>query len=421
MISQKRISALILLVIFIVAAVAAGCDDGQTVKASSGNTEALVSEDTGITDSGADGPAGQETDGAEISEAPAEEIPETSVQSAEQTEETSPPETEQADDSQIITSGKTINPLTGLPGTKEMMTVRPVAIMINNIKQACPQVGISHADVIYEMMAEGGITRLMMLVTDYASLGVVGSVRSSREYYIDMAQNHDAIYIHAGGANTAYAAIQSRDIDNIDGVNMYTPSTFYRDAARASEMGLEHSLMTTGEGIVSGIKYKNYRTAIKEGFLSPLHFIDYDAEAITLLDGAAKHIIIPYNNYTFPQYIYRPASGVYSRYQFNGKAHIDSETGEILTFTNILVIVCKHTYTGDSYGHIGIDTTGSGDGYYFTMGTYAKIHWSKVSVDEPFTLTYPDGSPLYLNCGKTFINVVDSNVFANITLNYVKK
>jgi Protein of unknown function (DUF3048). len=260
----------------------------------------------------------------------------------------------------------------------------------------------------------------MMLVTDYASLGVIGSVRSSREYYIDMAQNHDAIYIHAGGAATAYAAIKSRGIDNIDGVNMYTPSTFYRDAARASSMGLEHSLMTSGEGIVSGITYRRYRTTIKSGFTSPLNFIDYNDDPITLTDGTAKHIIIPYNNYTFPQYIYRPASGVYSRYQFNGKQHIDGETGEILTFTNILVLACKHTYSGDSYGHIDVDTTGSGDGYYFTQGTYAKIRWSKATVDEPFVLTYPNGSVLYLNCGKTFINIVDPNVFANITLNYSK-
>ena len=278
--------------------------------------------------------------------------------------------------------------------------------------------GISHADVIYEMMAEGGITRLMMLVTEYEKLGVVGSVRSSREYYIDMAQNHDAIYIHAGGAETAYAVIKWRGINNIDGVNMYTPDTFYRDAARASQMGLEHSLMTTGAGIVSGIKYKNYRTTLSDGFSSPLRFIDYDAEPITLPEGQARHIIIPYNNYTFPQYIYRPSEGVYSRYQFNGKEHIDSETGEILTFTNVIVIACKHSYLGDSYGHIDIDTTGEGDGYYFTRGTYAKIKWSKKSVDSPIEFTYSDGSPVYLNCGKTFINVVDRNVYDSITLNY---
>lgn len=409
------IRAAVLLLAAMTILFAAGCN-GKAVTA--------LSDETETAETSTESTAGETTADAETtSENKTEDLPATELVTASEPEEDVQPvtEAETSAPEPVITSVNPINPLTGLAGTEEMMTRRPVAIMINNIKQACPQVGISHADVMYEMMAEGGITRLMMLVNDYAQLGTIGSVRSSREYYVDMAQNHDAIYIHAGGASTAYAAIQSRKINNIDGVNMYTPDTFYRDPARASTMGLEHSLMTTGKGIVSGINYKKYRTKIKDGFTSPLRFIDYNSEPISLSDGAAKHIIIPYNNYTFPQYIYRPATGVYSRYQFNGKEHIDSETGEILTFTNVIVIACKHSYTGDSYGHISIETTGEGDGYYFTRGTFAKIRWKKANVDSPIEFTYPDGSPLYLNCGKTFINVVDRNVFDSITFNYKKK
>jgi len=386
-----------------------------------GEAAAAISDETNVeepgetADTAAAEPGNEEPEQVEVSEEPATELV-TSPPPAEHTSEAPP-----APDPLKIVGGKPINLLTGLPASKEVMERRPVAVMINNIKQACPQVGISHADVIYEMMAEGGITRLMMLVTEYDKLGVVGSVRSSREYFIDMAQNHDAIYIHAGGSDGAYAVIKWRGINNIDGVNMYTPDTFYRDPARASQMGLEHSLMTSGKGIVSGINYKKYRTTLKDGFSSPLRFIDFDAEPIELPDGQARHIIIPYNNYTFPQYIYRPQEGVYARYQFNGKEHIDAETGEILTFTNVIVIACKHSYTGDSYGHINIETTGEGDGYYFTRGTYVKIKWSKKSAESPIVLTYSDGSPVYLNCGKTFINVVDRGVFESITLNYKKK
>ncbi len=407
----KRFSAFVIILLLItLTALASGCNK-PAAPALSGDTE---------TDAPADDTADAITGEAEgeteaISEAPAQEMPETDASATEKPFDNVPSGDKMGE---VKTTDKPINPLTGLAGTAAQMKSRPAAVMINNIKQACPQVGISRADVIYEMMAEGGITRLMMVVSDYANLGVIGSVRSSREYYVDMAQNHDAIYIHAGGASTAYDAIQSRKINNLDGVNMYTPSTFYRDAARASSMGLEHSLMTSGEGIVSGISYKKYRTTLKDGFSSPLHFVDYNASPIVPTGGEAKHIIIPYNKYTFPQYIYRPSEGVYSRYQFNGKPHIDGETGEILTFSNILVLCCKHSYSGDSYGHIGVDTTGSGDGYFFSQGSYAKIRWSKASVDEPFVLTCADGSPLYLNCGKTFINIVDPTVFANITFNY---
>lgn len=390
----------------------AGCS-GKVVETSSDATE--TAETTAVTETSETETEPEPESYEDVSSEPATEL----VTSAPQTEQATQDKPITVDPSKIV-GGNPINLLTGQKATEEIMNKRPVAIMINNIKQACPQVGISRADVIYEMMAEGGITRLMMLATEYDKLDVIGSVRSSREYYIDMAQNHDAIYIHAGGAETAYAAIKQRGINNIDGVNMYTPDGFYRDAARASTMGLEHSLMTSGKRIVSSIDYKKYRTTIKDDFRSPLRFIDYDAEPISLTDGAARHIIIPYNNYTFPQYIYRPAEGVYARYQFNGKEHIDSETGKILTFTNVIVVACKHSYTSDSYGHISIDTTGEGDGYYFTRGTYAKIKWSKKSVDSPIEFTYSDGSPVYLNCGKTFINVVDRSVYDSITLNYKK-
>lgn len=124
--------------------------------------------------------------------------------------------------------------------------------MINNIKVACPQEGIAQADILYECLVEGGLTRLMAVISDYTSIGVLGSVRSARDYYIDMAQNHDAIYIHAGGSPQAYAELYARNIDYICGVNMYTPNTFYRDNTRMNQMGYEHSLMTTGDGLRSG-------------------------------------------------------------------------------------------------------------------------------------------------------------------------
>ena len=167
---------------------------------------------------------------------------------------------------------KYINPLTGIKGTVDMSAKRPVAIMINNLKPSLPQEGISDADILYECLVEGGATRLMMVVMNYEELGVVGSVRSSRDYYLDLAQNHDAIYIHAGGSPLAYDNIQSRKINTIDGVNMALPAgVFYRDEERRKTMSLEHTLMTTGKGIVKAIEYKKYRTEIKEGFVSPLN------------------------------------------------------------------------------------------------------------------------------------------------------
>ncbi|MBO5903740.1 MAG: DUF3048 domain-containing protein, partial [Clostridia bacterium] len=157
--------------------------------------------------------------------------------------ETVPPETE--DQTPVVAVPDLINPLTGLESDKDFSTSRPVAVMLNNIRQAIPQHSVSQCDILYECLAEGGITRLMGVFADYESLGVVGSIRSSRHYYIDLAQNHDALYVHAGASDYAYTEIKERKIDNFDGVHMYLPGMFYRDQERLQHMSLEHTLMTT--------------------------------------------------------------------------------------------------------------------------------------------------------------------------------
>ena len=95
------------------------------------------------------------------------------------------------------------NPLTGLPIEPEEMAKRPVAVMLNNIKKAQPQIGISQADVIYEVPAEGGITRMLAVYQSLEGVELLGSVRSTRPYYIELALGHDALLVHAGGSQEA--------------------------------------------------------------------------------------------------------------------------------------------------------------------------------------------------------------------------
>ena len=186
-------------------------------------------------------------------------------------------------------------------------------------------------------------------------------------------------------------------------------------------MALEHTLMTTGQGIVEGIEYKNYRTTLKSGFTNPMTFCS--PGKLIRISGetnVAKHVIIPYNTAQFPQYIYDSATRTYKRYQFNGIEHIDGATGEQLRFTNIIVIACRHYDTYDDKGHINVDTTGSGEGYYITGGKYTAIKWSKATADSQIVMTFSDGSPLKLNCGKTMINIVSTSVMENIVMNYTR-
>ena len=95
------------------------------------------------------------------------------------------------------------NPLTGEGQMTEQMN-RPYAVVINNIKAALPHHGVSQADMIYEILAEGGITRCLAVFTDISDVEKLGSVRSARTYFIDLAKAYDAILVHAGGSEYAY-------------------------------------------------------------------------------------------------------------------------------------------------------------------------------------------------------------------------
>ena len=83
-----------------------------------------------------------------------------------------------------------------------MVNRRPVAVMLNNLKEALPQLGQSSADIIYEVPAEGGITRMLGVYQSLDGVGTIGSIRSARPYYLELALGHDAIFLHAGAAWT---------------------------------------------------------------------------------------------------------------------------------------------------------------------------------------------------------------------------
>jgi len=105
------------------------------------------------------------------------------------------------------------NPLSGEYNlSKDAVGKRPVGIMVNNIKISLPQRGISQADLCYEVLAEGGITRILALFPDINKIPDTGSVRSARDYYIDLAVSHNSIFVHFGGSPTALKTIKEKKI-----------------------------------------------------------------------------------------------------------------------------------------------------------------------------------------------------------------
>ena len=310
--------------------------------------------------------------------------------------------------------------LTGIQVNRAQQRKRPVAIMINNIRQAQPTVGVSHAEIIYEAIVEGGATRLMMLLSDYETVPVLGSVRSAREYYVDLMQTHDAIFIHAGGATSAYAEMNdpARNIDRLDGVNPVKgrvfPNTFYRDAERRRTMSVEHTLMATGRGIVLGLREARYRTRHNMDYTGTFNF----NEEITPLpeNNTANYVSVPYSAHFQPEFIYNPADKLYYRTQF-GAAHLDGATGEQLRFENVIVIFAEYTDLQTREGLLACKLTGTGFGFYINGGKYITIRWRKETRDSGLYLFNLNGSDLYLNPGKSFISVTSTAYNRSVVIN----
>lgn len=329
-----------------------------------------------------------------------------------QTTPTPAPETEPEKPARIF------NYLNGETTTKEERDQRPVAIMLNNLKKSLPQEGLCSGDIYYECAAEGGITRIMMLVSDYENLGTVGSIRSSRDYFIDFIANHDAIYVHAGGSDLAYAKIRWRGIANLDGVNMYLPSTFWRDTWRMNNVGYEHSMMTSGEGILAGVEYKGYRTELDENQVPMFNF--YDEETDNQLVGSpAPHVHMQSTSIQTVDFVYNEETGEYLRYQYNGMPHVDGTTDEQLSVKNVIILFTDISLIpGDKAGRLAVGTVGSGQGYYITNGKRKVINWSRETKTATVHLEYRNGDELILNSGKTFICVVDDSVAGKIDFEY---
>ncbi len=296
------------------------------------------------------------------------------------------------------------NPLTGTYDlAEEAVGKRPVAIMVNNIKVALPQSGISEADIMYEMPVEGGITRLMAVFADYTKVPTTGSVRSARHNYLELALPLDAIYVHFGGSDIAKIKIAEYGItDDLDGLTNMTP--FKQDKAIAASKGKEHSYYTSGELLTKGITAKNIRTD-----LNNTDTVFQFADAYTAPEDAADCSVIKvkFSGYVTAKFTYNAETDSYDKQQF-GANHVDANTGETASVHNVFALY-TNIYTMDKAGHQQIDLN-SGTGYYCTGGKYQSITWSKAGITEPFVFKDASGNELSVSAGNSWICIVPKDM-----------
>jgi len=322
--------------------------------------------------------------------------------SAAPTEDTDPTDTGAVETPSPTPYDGPVNPLTGLPVDAEIASDRPIAVMLNNLKEALPQQGVAEADIIYEALAEGGITRMLAVFQDVSGVGIIGSVRSVRPYYLDLALGLDAILMHAGGSNQAYVDIAALGVDNLDGVNGLA-DIFYRDAQRMARAGSEHSMMTTSELIAEYLPTYNMRVAHEDGYAYQADFAE-DGTPAGGMDAATVEVV--FSTYKTGVFSYDDGSGLYMISEY-GAPYVDGNTEAQVGVTNVLVLFANITSVpGDTEGRLQAQLTGEGDGYFICGGAYIPIRWSKASVSAQFFYTTEDGTPVVFGMGTSYVNVV---------------
>ncbi len=292
------------------------------------------------------------------------------------------------------------HPLTG-EIIDEELTDRPLAIMINNHQLAQPQCGMDAADMIYEVLAEGGLTRMMFIVTNPTATERFGTMRSLRPYYLEIGLSYDALIVHAGGSDQAYSDISSKGADNLDGVRgANAGSYYYRDSSRIAN-GLEHSLFLDSDDLLAYAEERGISLKSDEPYDFGLSFSEDAAPE----DGeTAESIELVFGSWKTSSFAYHSDEGAYIMSQY-GSEYKDGDTGDSVPFANLLVLEAP-TRVLDGYGRLEVDLVGEGAGYFFCGGKYVPITWHRDGLGEQFYYTLEDGSELTLGVGRSYIGIV---------------
>jgi hypothetical protein len=282
--------------------------------------------------------------------------------------------------------------LSGLQVDKAV-NARPVtAVMIENSLDARPQSGLSQSNVVFEAIAEGGITRFLALYQDTAP-GAVGPVRSARPYYLQWELGFDANYAHVGGSPQAISEIKSKGVKDLD--QFYNAGAYDRIKARVAP----HNVYTSIDRLVALAAGKGYTASSFTGFARKA-------------EGPSQHVTARKIDLTLSgplynaHYDYNPATNSYLRSE-GGAAHIDANGSVQISPKVVVALVMPYGIQVDGK-HSDYGTIGSGQAYIFQDGVVVSGNWTKKSDTDQFAFTDAAGKPLGLNPGQTWLTAVGS-------------
>lgn len=294
---------------------------------------------------------------------------------------------------------------------------RPLAVMIENHTDARPQSGLSSADVVYEAVAEGGITRFMAVF--YCNLGdiQVGPVRSARTYFLDWESEYNALYAHVGGANTpgpadALGQIITYKVKDLNQFNIGFP-TFWRDYQRLGHpVATEHTMYSTTQKLWEVGAKRGWTAVDSLGTRWDANFVSWkfkdDAPAKpATTTGIDVNFWQNYGDYAV-RWDFDGSCDCYKRSN-GGAPHKDLDNNQQLQAKNIVVQFERESPANDGYennAHLLYKTIGQGKALIFQDGKVTEGQWSKASRTARSKYTDSNGREIVFDKGLIWIETV---------------
>lgn len=289
---------------------------------------------------------------------------------------------------------KYYSPLTGEVVPDEATTQQAVtAVMIENSPDARPQSGLKDSGVVFEAIAEGGITRFAVLYQQEKPT-LIGPVRSVRMYFVDWIAAFNASVAHVGGS--LYALNEVRDGNYRDIDQFFNGGYYYR----ANDRYAPHNVYTTSDKLDALNASKGYTTSTFTGFTRK------DSVAATTPTATIINVDISSGLYD-SSYAYNATTNTYDRSE-GGAPHMDRESGQISPRVVIIMTIPERTVLQDGYRE-QIDAIGSGKADIFQDGTVQEVTWTKASMTDQIKFTDAEGNDVPLARGQTWLTSVPSD------------
>lgn len=274
----------------------------------------------------------------------------------------------------------------------------PLTMMVENEVSSRPQAGLDRAHVIFEALAEGGITRFLGVYTLTETFQEIGPIRSARPYFVDWARGYDGLYIHIGGSPRALERIASTNVRDFN--QFFNSQYFYRDRSRP--VASEHTLFTSKKLMtLASIDKQLPATGSYTGW-------KFKADAPSTERPASQHLTVDFSTFNYKvDYEYDPAANSYARLQAD-QPHLMRDGTQVKP-KNVVVMTVQRSLeqpSTDNKGRLAMETIGSGQARFFLDGKEAVGTWKKDSSQDPLLFYLADGRELELNAGQTLIEVV---------------